>query len=74
MTSQQQYNSFMSSMLNQKHALAKLMAELEERQEKLCHCYKKFRHLAQNYRNRGGEEKGKIVPQNKFEVLTSRVM
>jgi len=35
---------------------------------------KEFRHLVQNYRNRGEEEKGKIVPKNKFEMLSSRVM
>ena len=64
----------MSSMLNQKHTLTKLRAELKERLEKLCHCCKKFEHLAQNCRNKEGKEKGNFVPQNKFEVLTSRVM
>jgi len=32
----QQYNSLMSNLLNEKHALAKLRAELEERKEKIC--------------------------------------
>jgi len=64
----------MSNLLNEKHALTKLRAELEGRKGKLCRCCKKFGHLARNCRNRRGEEKGTIVPQNKFEVLSSRVM
>jgi len=65
-----QYNS----ILKQKQSLTRLREELEERKEKLCFSYKKFRHLAQNCRNRGGEEKGKAIPQNKFEVLSSQVI
>ena len=72
--SQIQYNSLMSNLLNEKHTLAKLRAELEERKEKLCQCYKGFGHLAQNYRNKRRGEEGTVVPQNKFEVLKSRVM
>jgi len=64
----------MSNLLNEKHALAKLRTELERRKGKLCRCYKKFGHLVQNCRNKKKEEKGTIVPQNKFEVLKSRVM
>jgi len=64
----------MSSLLDEKHTLAKLRAELEGRKRKLCQCCKKFGHLAQNCRNRRREEKGTIVLQNKFEVLKSRVM
>jgi len=64
----------MSNLLNKKRALAKLRAELEGRKGKLCRCCKKFGHLAQNCRNRRGEEKGTVVPQNKFEVLRSRIM
>jgi len=64
----------MSNLLNEKHALAKLRAKLEGRKGKLCRCYKKFGHLARNCRNRRREEKGTVVPQNKFEVLSSRVM
>jgi len=64
----------MSNLLNEKRALAKLRAELEGRKRKLCRCCKKFGHLAQNCRNRRGEEKGTVIPQNKFEVLSSRVM
>ena len=72
--SQTQYNQLMSDLLNEKRVLTKLRVELEGRKWKLCRCCKKFRHLAQNCRNRRGEEKETIVPQNKFEVLSSRVM
>jgi len=64
----------MSNLLNKKHALAKLRAELEERKGKLCHCYKKFGYLAQNYRNKEEKKKREIISQNKFEVLKTRVM
>jgi len=64
----------MSNLLKEKRALAKLRAELEGRQGKLCRCCKKFGHLARNCRNRRREEKGTVIPQNKFEVLRSRVM
>jgi len=64
----------MNNLLNEKHALTKLRAELEGRKGKLCQCCKKFGHLAQNCRNKRREEKGTVVPQNKFEVLKSRVM
>jgi len=64
----------MSIMLKEKRALAKLRAELEGRKEKLCQHCKKFGHLARNCRNKEEEEKGTIAPQNKFEVLRSRVM
>ena len=30
--------------------------------------------MAHNCRNRKGEPKGKLTPQNKFEVIASRVM
>jgi len=62
----------MSNLLNEKHTLAKLRAELEGRKGKLCRCCKKFGHLAQNCRNKRREEKGTIIPQNK--VLKSRVI
>ena len=64
----------MSDLLKQQCSFAKLRKKLEERKEKLCRHYKGFGHLAQNYRNREGEEKGKAIPQNKFEVLSSQVM
>ena len=40
----------------------------------MCRCCKKFGHLARNCKNKRREEKGTVVPQNKFEVLKSRVM
>jgi len=61
----------MSNLLNEKHALAKLRAELEGRKGKLCRYCKGFGHLAQNCRNRKEEEKRAETPQNKFEVLRS---
>jgi len=67
------YNQLLSDMLNQRQALAKLRAELEGREGRLCRQCGKFRHLAQNYR-REGEQKKKEKEANKFEVLRSRVM
>ena len=64
----------MSSLLKEKHVLAKLREELEGRKGKLCRSCKGFGHLAQNCRNKKEEEKGTEMPQNKFEVLKSRVM
>jgi len=72
--SQEQYNTLLSNLLREKRALAKLRVELEGRKGKLCQHCKKFGHLAQNCRNKEEEEKGTIAPQNKFEVLRSRVM
>jgi len=67
----EQYNSLISSMLNQWQALTKLRAELEEREERECFKYRKFGHLAYNCRNRVEGEKGKLISKNKFEVLAS---
>jgi len=64
----------MSNMLNKKHALAKLRAELEGRRGKLCQYCKGFRHLAYNCRNKREGEKRIVTPQNKFEALRCRVM
>jgi len=61
-------------MLNQWHALAKLKAEIEEREGRVCWECKKFRHLVCNCRNKREERKRKPIPQNKFEVIASRVM
>jgi len=72
--SQQQYNNLMSTILKEKCALTKLRTELEGRKGKLCQCCKKFGHLACNCRNKEEEEKGTNAPQNKFEVLRSKVM
>jgi len=72
--SQEQYNALMSSLLKEKYALAKLREELEGRKGKLCKSCQGFGYLARNCRNRKEEEKGVEMPQNKFEVLKSRVM
>jgi len=64
----------MSDLLKERHALAKLRAELEERKGKIYWCCKRFGYLAQNYRNKKEAGKGVITPQNIFEVLSSRVM
>ena len=64
----------MSNLLNQKHALAKLKAELEGRRERICQCCRRFRHLACNCRNKNKEEKRKSILQNRFGVIASRVM
>jgi len=72
--SQEQYNALLSNLLREKRALAKLRVELEGRKGKLCRSYKGFRHLARNCRNKNEEGKGVTTPQNKFEVLSSRVM
>jgi len=64
----------MSTLLKEKRALAKLREELEGRKGKLCRSCKGFGHLARNCWKRKEEEKGAEMPQNKFEVLKSRVM
>ena len=61
-------------MLNQWHALAKLKAEIEEREERVCWGCRKFGHLAYNCRNREQEEKERSTLQNRFKVLVSRVI
>ena len=70
----EQYNSLMSSMLNQQCALTKLRAEIGGRKGRMCWECRKFGHLAHNCRNKKEEIKRKLVPQNKFEVIVSRVM
>jgi len=70
----QQYNSLMSKMLREKHTLAKLREELERRREKLCFSCKGFGHLVRNCKKQKEEGKRTVVPQNKFEVLRSRIM
>jgi len=64
----------MSNLLKEKHSLAKLREELERRRRRLCFGCKGFRHLAQNCRKQKETKKGVTMPQNKFEVLKSRVM
>jgi len=64
----EQYNNLMSNMLNQRQVLAKLRAELEGREGRLCRQCGKFGHLAWNCRGRKEQEKKKIG-ENKFKVL-----
>ena len=63
----------MSNLLKEKHTLTLLRAKLEGKQEREYWKRKGFRHQAQHCR-REEKEKGKLIPQNKFEVLASRVM
>jgi len=72
--SQEQYNALMSSLLKEKYALTKLREELEGRKGRLCRRCKGFRYLARNCRKLKEGAEGTVVPQNKFEVLRSRVM
>jgi len=58
----EQYNSLINGMLNQWYTLAKLRAEIEKREERVCWECKKFGHLACDYRDRKGEIKGKPIP------------
>jgi len=64
----------MSNLLKQKHALTSLRAKLEGKKEQECWNCKGSRYLAQNCRNKKGKEKRRTAFQNKFEVLSSRVM
>jgi len=64
----------MSNLLNKKRALAKIRAELEGRKGKLCRCCKGFGYLARNCRKLKEKGKGTVISQNKFEVLSSRIM
>jgi len=64
----------LSNLLREKCTLAKLKVELERRKTKLCKSCKGFGHLAQNCRKKRKEEKGIATPQNKFEILSSRVI
>jgi len=70
----QQYNLLMSNLLKEKYALAKLKEELKERKRKLCRSCKGFGYLVCNCKNKKEGEKGTVIPQNKFEILKSRVM
>jgi len=73
MMSQQQYYNLISNLLKQKRALTSLREKLEGKRERECWKYRGFGHRAQHCR-KGEGEKGKLTPQNKFEILASRVM
>jgi len=51
------YNQLMSNMLNQRCVLAKLRAELEGREGRICRKYGRFGHLIQRCRGREEQEK-----------------
>jgi len=63
----------MSDMLNERHALAKLRAELESREGRICKKCGRFRHLVWKYKS-GEEQKKKMMIEHRFEVLKSQVM
>ena len=65
-----QYNKLMSNMLNQRHALAKLKAELEGREGRICRKCGRFGHLVQKCRSEEEWKKEKVVT-NRFEALGS---
>jgi len=67
------YNQLMSNMLNQRCTLAKLRAELEGREERICRRCGRFGHLARKWRS-GEEQRKEKVVTNRFEALGNRVM
>jgi len=58
----EQYNSLMSRILNQQYALARLRAEIERKERRMCWGYKKFGHLVHNCRNKKEKAKRKPIP------------
>ena len=63
----------MSNLLKEKYALTSLRAKLEGKREREYQSCKGFGHLAQNCRKKK-EKKKKTISQNKFKILSSRVM
>ena len=73
--SQQQYNNLLNNILKEKQAFTSLRAQLEERRERECWSYRKFRYLAHNCKTKKEERKEKEEkPQNRYEILVTRVM
>jgi len=72
--SQEQYNTLLSNLLREKRTLTKLRVELEKRKGKLYKSYRGFGHLAQNCRKGKKEETGVATSQNKFKILSNRVI
>ena len=66
-----QYNRLMSDILNKRHVLVKLRAELEGR---LCRCCGRFGYLTWKCRSGERQKKKKTVGENRFEVLKSCVV
>ena len=60
-------------MLNQQYVFTKLRTEIEEKKRKIYQKYRKFGYLAYNSRNKK-EAKGKLISQNRFEVIVGSVM
>jgi len=52
----------MSRILNQQYALARLRAEIERKERRMCWGYKKFGHLVHNCRNKKEKAKRKPIP------------
>jgi len=69
----EQYNNLMSNMLKQRYALAKLRAELEDREGRICRKCGRFGHFTRKCRS-GEKQEKKVVGGNRFKVLKSRVM
>ena len=63
----------MSNLLKKKQALALLRVQLEKKCKKEYQGYKKFGHLAHNYKNKKEKEK-RERPQNRFEILASSMI
>ena len=64
----------MSRILNQWHTFVKLKAKIEKREKRKCWKCGESGYLACNCRNKKMKMKRKLISQNKFEIIASRVM
>jgi len=64
----------MSRILNQWHTFVKLKTKIEKRKRKVYWKYGESGYLACNCRNKKIKMKRKLISQNKFEMIASRVM